>query len=190
MKLIWEQHRVTFKGSLLRDVDVGELRIFGVLLRRASKKQKYVYGEYSTSKGDHIPDDVDAWREIKASSTLIGGVALFSKGQAEFNLFIHGISVNLETDAVNFTLNKDMVGLPKATLYFRQGIGPRKGPFNHGKGIYAVDLEFRDREQIGQYLKMHFFDSKKEKEVTVVEGGDSGSLLPLVAGLAIGALVS
>lgn len=147
----------------------------------------------STEKGDQIDDDFDgAEREFSHKCGLVQMVLLMAES-AKMVLIFDGYSQEqLPCGRVYLNINpadEELKEQPVASIRFK-GRGPRYGRL-YAYEVISVKLWFSSRAQIKEYLTIAVPSPKPKtvKETKIVHQDDD-SIVPFLAGAAVGAMIA
>ena len=182
-------------GDYVKEVEVSEMRIFGFVVREAGKRKVTVYGDFSTHKGDVVPDDVEAHRKFKHRCGLIKAINVFSGSKSTVTMYLDGFpNVILDAGNTEFKFDPQLDSGPVAEIVYR-GHCTRRGSMSYGRTDIFASLIFKDQNQMREFVVATTTAPDPEQKTVYRSSGycssDSGSSLwPLAAGVLLGVAIS
>ncbi len=184
------QVEASFSGWYAKKVKVPEKRILGFLVQRAGEDTETVYGDFSTDRGEVVPDYLAADRKFKYRCGLIKAINVLSGSASMMTLYLDGFpNVLLNVANTEFGFDLRLENGPVAEIVYG-GHCTRRGKMLHGRKDSFVSLIFKDQEQMREFVVATTTTPDPEQKTVYRSSGrraSGGSLLwPLAAGVLIG----
>lgn len=177
-----------------KEVEIPERRIFGVVVRKAGKRQEEVYGKDLKYKGGVIPDDAKAHRKFRYRCGLVKAINVLSGTKSTMTLYLDSfINTSLDLGKTEFRFDPQLEDGPVVEISY-WGFCTRRGGMPNKLEMAFASLIFKDQNQMKEFVVAITTTPDPEQKMVYRsdESSDSGEscLWPFAAGVLLGTVIS